>query len=303
MGHILAHAEISKHVIAQLTKVRPGEEYTYLELGNFLTDIDQFRDPYANFSAKSSILISAVRAKLPAPIIGLPIIAASILAWRDELLGKAEPNKRYGALASFFTHVARFATHQFFAEDSPIHLYSSTGLTGTMRGDNIRLLTPAEVNRVFDAVFTQYYPHEHLDFPPYREGPDHRDSKLYQRAKRGLIGYLEEQLQYVSEEFTKIELSWVLNRDRSASHESRRDILVRLGHLLHTVEDYFFHSNFIEIYQWNRLQRHYPYRRVANMEDYDFLLHHGLLGTRHDAKSILLRRRLGRRLRYPVFIR
>jgi hypothetical protein len=52
MGNLSLHSEVYKYVINQLSKIRPKEEYVYIALGNFLTDLDQFRDPYSNFRAK-----------------------------------------------------------------------------------------------------------------------------------------------------------------------------------------------------------------------------------------------------------
>jgi hypothetical protein len=174
MGHILAHAEISTHVIKQLEAITPGESFAHLEAGNFVTDIAQFRDPYANMSAKRQIWLRALLST-GVPILG-PLLVflglGDVREWMDDLLGKAEPGKRYGALALFFQHVSRIAMHQAFAEDSPIHLITPGGLLAATGLSSVRPLPVAEINRVFDKAFTQYYPYEHVDFPPYLEGPN-----------------------------------------------------------------------------------------------------------------------------------
>lgn len=301
MGHIGAHAEISAHTIKQLHQSAIAENFTYLILGNFLTDVAQFRDPYAFIKAKERTWQDAL-SKTEREYNFLVVLLVrlgffNVRSWIDDLLGRAERGKRYGALADFFQEISRFVTHEFFADDSPIALR----IIAVAPSDAVRPLPPAEVDRVFSRAYTQYYPHEHVDFPPYAEGPRHRRNVLYQRARRGLIGYLEEQIQFVSEELTKIEYEWV--RSLPAGDPVRRDLLVRLGHILHAVEDYFFHSNFVEVRQWLQLRRRYPDRQpYQHDEDYKFLVRNGLEGTRHDTNSVLLRRRLARRLRYPIFV-
>lgn len=303
MGTITAHAEISIHVIQQLAKVRPDEEYVYLELGNYLTDVSQFRDPYSYLHARKTVLLEATRAALPIPIVGLPTVAGVAGPWLDEMLGKPDPAHRHGALAQFFTSIIHGLTHFFIANDSRYQAFL-LGPLNTL-GISLQFPSPSELDRVFAKFYTQYYPHEHLDFPPYhdpeREGPNYRTSE-YRRQSSGLIGYLEDQQQSISEELSKIELAWVKSRTQASSHPDRHDLLIRLGHALHAVEDYFFHSNFAEIYQWERILGRNPVRQVRNKSDHDWLLLHGLDGTRYDSNSaLLLKRRLSRRLRYPIF--
>jgi len=54
-GEVLRHAEVFHNTMEKIGSLRPDEEYTYLELGNFLTDVSQFRDPYAHMLAKRTI--------------------------------------------------------------------------------------------------------------------------------------------------------------------------------------------------------------------------------------------------------
>ena len=55
MGDVKRHAEVFHNTIEKIGSLRPDEEYTYVELGNFLTDVSQFRDPFANMLAKRTI--------------------------------------------------------------------------------------------------------------------------------------------------------------------------------------------------------------------------------------------------------
>lgn len=291
MGHIPAHSKIIGHVIEQLRPIEPKANLIYLELGNFITDISQFRDPYAFISAKQ---------RLPLVARILRVAISDTRYWADHLFGKA-PDKRFAALAQFFEHVSRFATQLFFAEDSKFSQYFVKTL-------QVSALNPAEVNRVFNWAFTQYYPHEHFDFPPLAEGPKHRNHLRFRRGvPKNLIGYLEEQLQFIAEELSKIELEWVKQRSLP-SKGNIDDVLVRLGHIQHAVEDFYFHSNFVELWQWQLLQRLDPkpkaYQTPQESQDYkNLLLSNALKGTAYDQHSILLRRRFARRLQYPVFVR
>ena len=120
--------------------------------------------------------------------------------------------------------------------------------------------------------------------------------------------YLEEQLRFVSEELSKIEGEWIRKRSLPFTDPQICDLLVRLGHILHAVEDYFFHSNFVEVWKRHNLQllhpRHKPY---DNRQDYNFLLDHLLTLNPQDtsaaALGVLLKRHFARRLRYPIFTR
>lgn len=306
MGHIKAHAEISLHVISQLEAILPGVNFVYLELGNFMTDIAQFRDPYAFMKAKGRIWNTAtVDGGLRALAVKLGV--GSVRPWMDDLMGQARKGRRYGALSDFFEQIALFFTHEFFANDSPITLKFL--LAAPQAGKLIiKPLPPAEVDRVFKWAFTQYYPHEHVDFPPEGEGRKHRENGLFRPSSRDVINYLEEHLQYVSEELSKIEYEWVLKRNLPVTDPARCDLQVRFGHILHAVEDFYFHSNTVEVRQWHKLLKLYPQRRPdEKYDDYQFLVSNILQGTRHQTQSAevktRLARRLARRLRYPIFVR
>jgi hypothetical protein len=309
MGHIIAHADISVHVIPQLEAMIPGVNFIYLELGNFMTDIAQFRDPYANIKAKSRTWDTVLSDAGFFGSLFVRLGCGKIRPWINDLMGEAR-GKRYGFLADFFEQIALFSTHMFFADDSRLAL-NLFAAASQARLPNVKPLSPAEVDRVFKCAFTQYYPHEHFDFLPDGEGPNHRTSVLYQPARRSLIGYLEEQLQFVSEELSRLERNWLQKRNEPVSDPASCDLFVdlfvRLGHILHAVEDFYFHSNAIELRQWQKLLQLHPQRLpYQKEEDYKFLVSNILQGTRHQTEPMnvktRLARRLARRLRYPIFI-
>ncbi|MEO0532372.1 MAG: hypothetical protein AAF215_00700 [Cyanobacteria bacterium P01_A01_bin.123] len=308
MGNISAHAEINEYVINELQKISPNEDYAYLELGNFLTDVSQFRDPYAHIKGKKTVLKTAseeeifLKILLPIPILGF-IPSSYLKGWLDDLLGKAENGKEHGALAQFFYHMSHFVTHQLFAEDSPTHV--AQPFVGLLPGAfNVKPIQVDEVDRVFQWAFTQYYPHEHLDMPPFQDGPHHRHHHDYQIGRRGLINYLEEHINYIIEELTKIEYAWVLRRKLPPHHPDRRDLLVRLGHVIHAIEDYYFHSNFVEVRQWWKTNSYHHSRNPSqSQKDYDFISRKALDIDLKPGYATRLIRRFSRRLRYPTLDR
>jgi hypothetical protein len=68
-----------------------------------------------------------------------------------------------------------------------------------------------------------------------------------------LLVYLEDDLRYLSEQLTWLEASWrkaLVRRHDPMSARERQHALVTLGHILHAVEDYFFHTNLPEAHAW-----------------------------------------------------
>jgi hypothetical protein len=302
MGSVSTHFRISRQVVSQLTAVRPDENYSYLFLGNFLTDLSQVRDPYACIHAKRAVLQAA------GPL------GAGTKTWMAELLGQAKAGKRYGALTQFLADIARAFTHLAFADDSPARSGTALALEHAFGGPLPGPLPPAEVDRVLDGALTQYYPHEHLDFPPYYDPALEatRNTSPAVPPQGRLIAYLTEQQQYLVEELTKTELAW-LAASGLGTVQQRNDALRRLGHLLHAVEDYYFHSNFAELHQWQRIRRAAPAPPIVLPAPLPgtqgtppvspFLLLHDLDGSIDQTTDVALRRRFARRLRYPVFSR
>lgn len=269
MGEILRHAEIFRNTHRLAGPLRPAEKFTYLELGNFLTDVSQFRDPFAHLSAKHNVWRAASEED---PLSYIPILgiflndialdALDVDVWVDDMLGQAEPaDKRYGLLAAYFEQVVLAITHLIFADDIPLKQAARMFLPEDLAA--LEPLPAAEVTRVFRWAFTQYYPHEHLDFPPYPPDPEQRKRHaLYQRRGTGLIAYLEVDIQYIAEGLSRLEAEWKQKAKLPPEHPERVDVLVKLGHLLHAVEDYFYHSNYVELNLWNDLRRTRPSRET-----------------------------------------
>ncbi|MGL5809761.1 MAG: hypothetical protein ACRCYQ_07455 [Nocardioides sp.] len=266
MGDLRRHAEISDHVTKALLGIRPDEDYLCLALGNYLTDVSQFRDPLGHLLVRGTV---RTQAKGTGPLKGLglipvfgPRLVEAILdlgidldGWARELLGSRDSaNRGQSSLASYFGAVVEGVTQVLFADDVPRAAFWRSLVLP--RGRCFEGLPPAELGRIFDAYYTQYFPHEHCDSPPHPPGSDlPRADPRYEPGARGLANYLEEYVDYLAEALAGLEEDWKARRDLSSADPRRHDVLVRLGKVLHGIEDYFFHSNYLELHLWHSLRR------------------------------------------------
>jgi hypothetical protein len=269
MGDLHRHAEVSRHVIDAMVKIRPQEDYVCLELGNYLTDLSQFRDPFAHMNAKHDVWARATRKGWLGILSFIPVvgtIAVDLIldlgvdldGWINKLLGEHEPpDRRHGMFAGYMKEAIRGVTHTLFAEGAPKSDDLKARILPQIEG--LALLKEAELDRLFEAHFTQYWPHEHTDMPPYVLYGEHRPRhRAYRRGPRGLSNYLEEYIEYLSESLTKLEVDWKACSNQAQDAPERHEALVRLGKVLHGVEDYFFHSNYCELHLWHSLRRGRP---------------------------------------------
>jgi hypothetical protein len=117
---------------------------------------------------------------------------------------------------------------------------------------------------VFDALFKQYYPHEHLDRPvhpnPVPVTPGTKAIQYDDRKAQGprsgqasqspdLYWYLRDNIEILAGLLADLDLNWASTYLSQSGQD--KDIgwnigLARLGQALHGVEDFFAHSNFIE---------------------------------------------------------
>jgi len=348
-------------------------DLTYLELGNYLTDVSQFRDPVTYIFAKQRIWRDFVipttrdRSKLARGLLALGSAAAlagsqaikeltsdaaddyvegigiglasvsGILAvlpsdtyadlfgadtWIDTLLGtpiertplaptpgaKARRDeKHYGYLGEFFRLFIEGATHFLFAQDVQKRADGEWG--------KVNPIPESRVKEVYDEFFTQYFPHEHTDQPPYVWDASKRPSKpnMYGPSRRqanlrdGDIGVMNavdvHYVAYLAEGLASVEEEW-----RALKHHDqagRQRLLVRMGKLLHGVEDWFFHSNVVELLEL----RSFRPGQLDGESDEEFLKRFVAAVAKRrpefvaaDPNELLrLQRRLYRRLRFPVY--
>jgi hypothetical protein len=301
MGDIGTHAEISRFVIDQARKALPdgaipATDYAFLELGNFLTDVSQFRDPPAYHRARE---LARSEAGFGGMVLGSD-------EWVTDIFGKKSPDP-HGALPKMLQLLMSATTHMVFDDDAlPTFLGSAIGKV-TQSGPSILLehgIAAQDVDQVLQTSYTQYFPHEHLDSIPLPPGQvaSLRARPEFAVGPRNLLDYLERDLLYLSEQLSSLEARWrAAEANGGIRPADRQSNLVKLGHILHAVEDYFFHSNLPEAHVWaaayaGELQNA-PNREPSRAD----LLSSSLRRTRLGPMSPRLFRLLNRRLRFPVY--
>lgn len=368
MGDIARHRDIflnTQKALPAAVLSRAGlsaSDLTYLELGNYLTDVSQFRDPVFYMYAKQTVwrdevlpgvqdnaIATALKATLAilasAAAAGIvygaegrnkalgalpgavgPLLSAfkdninDFLAdimgvdnWLDRMLGKpvdqldANGKRKpedYGFVGQFFQHFIDGITQYLFAEDV------TNGPSGAW--GEVRRLPSSQLTKVYARSFTQYFPHEHTDQPPFvwdaSKRPGHR---MYQPAprrigrQRGIMSIVhDDYIGYLAEGLSTLENSW--RQIKEDDQDGRRLWLVEMGKLLHGVEDWYFHSNVVDLM---RLHAHRP-GDVAERDREAFLKKTILEELRNDpaytapgANRKRLERLYNRRLRLPIYSR
>ena len=343
-------------------------DLSYLELGNYLTDVSQFRDPVMYIFAKQRIwrekvLPQAGDKLLAARIIAALVGAASLAAsqylkdrasgtlsdaigyggaglaalgglaavlptdtyadlfgaddWIDAMFGtpiertpgdpKRREEKHYGFVGQFFRHFLEGVSHLLFAQEVRERVRGEWG--------RVSRIPESRLSEVFAEFFTQYYPHEHTDQPPYVWDASARPAHpMYQPSRRqrslqdpdiGVMNAVDvHYVGYLAEELTDLEQRW--RTLRPADVEGRQRTLVRMAKLLHGIEDWYFHSNVVEILKL----RDQP--QGAGQGDEEFLrafveklakTEPEFLAATDPGELRRLKRKLHRRLRFPAYER
>lgn len=303
MGDIGTHAEIGRFVIGQVRKAVPdgtipAADYAFLELGNFLTDVSQFRDPAAYHRARE-------QARSTAGFGGKIFGSAD---WVTEVFGR-KSGPRHGALPEMLRLLMSATTHLVFDSDS-LPRAGELVAAVTSSGPSILLEhgIPAEgVEQVLQGSYTQYFPHEHLDATPLPSGqvPSLQNQPDFARGQSTLLAYLERDLLFLSEQLSWLESSWRATQARvgisGMTDIKRQYSLANLGHILHAVEDYFFHSNLPEAHVWAAARAEKLRTAPGQEPSRSALLPAALSLTTLDPASTPLRRLLNRRLRFPAY--
>jgi len=374
MGDISRHRDIYFH-IREITpedllgKCRLSKgELTYLELGNYLTDVSQFRDPVSYIFSKQRIWrekvipkvsdkVSALRAlsvlagaaslaageiiksnnsgvpaqvsKYAEPTLAglgglIAIIPTDTYAgvanaddWIDKMFGipaeqsagtgAAKDEHHYGLVGEFFRSFINGITQLLFADN----------VQNKVKGDwgNLDRIPSNKVTDIFKGFYTQYFPHEHTDQPPYVWDASKRPQypHWYAPSKRGRtlksldVGVMnavdDHYIQYLSENLSAVESEWL--KLKPQDNDGRRRMLVRMGKLCHGIEDWYFHSNIVELI---RLRGFRPVQ-VSGESDEGFLQRFvdAIAKTEPEfvnagpVEQLRLKRILFRRLRFPFY--
>src|SRR6476646_11343041 len=207
MGDIDTHAAISKFLIAQARRVVPDAvipeaDYSFLELGNFLTDVSQFRDPASFHRAREE---ARSEAGFLARFVGSG-------DWVGEVFGE-KTGPVHGALPQMLARFMAGATHMIFDDDALPRVGAVLNAI-TQRGPSVLLAhgIPADqVEAALTSHYTQYFPHEHLDWYPLPPGQlaTHRQRPEFAIGPRAVVTYLETYLRYLTEELSALESAWL----------------------------------------------------------------------------------------------
>lgn len=337
------------------------DDLTFLELGNYLTDVSQFRDPVTYIFAKQkiwreNILPGVAGSALVLLIQGLTALAsvagaaalmtlgktkygALALAtlplqgllsdrehemfagikglddWIDQMFGnpveklgpdgKRKP-EQYGYVGQFFEHFIEGITHLLFAQEISKDIEGNWG--------KISRIPEKSISTVYKNFYTQYYPHEHTDQPPYvwdaSKRPSHAEYKPSTRQKSlsnntgGIMKVVDDQyIRYLAEGLSKLEDDFPRIKDTDV--DGRHDWLVRLGKILHGIEDWYFHSNIVELIHLSAYRS--AHRDEPNDEAFvqrfveEALKSEPGFLTAQKPVQTELKRKLYRRLRFPDY--
>lgn len=250
-------------------------------MGNWLTDVSQAVDPVAYRNARLKIQGGLKDVHDLLKSLGNPFdLCASMqktAAETDALLAKflkPPPGKLRDSQAGLAARKAFFVAGYFkFAcpyMDKKVPLEPELKAERKLLDAKYRVMDGDLYAHVFDTLYTQYYPHEHLDRPdkpvapkpcsssnkdnPYADKPDTgtRSPNRKQTLDPDLYFYLRDHIQIAAGLLADLDLNWARKAfDPKSPAPDRNDKdfhlnLARLGHALHPIEDFFAHSIFAE---------------------------------------------------------
>ncbi len=242
-----------------------GVRLAALYFGNWLADVSQLVDPVATDAGAKAAKESIDKC--------LDELASTDLVKRaDKLLGLADLPRIKALLPELKRElnsgVDRFILAKNDTRRSELDNLVRTGLriSGYFKfayppGRGKRAPMDASCFfQIFECMFTQYYPHEHLDRPevlPSKNPPQYvMDKDTGTRAtgtslNPDLYHYLRDDIEMIAAWLCEVDRDWA--RKFLAPNATVDDTklewnlgLAKLGRALHGVEDFFAHSNFIE---------------------------------------------------------
>jgi hypothetical protein len=234
-------------------------------LGNWLTDVSQAVDPVAISALRVKFRgkVYAVITELEAAAAYLPEFTQVVLGqFRDSLHAEyCRVDNAASAIAgtTAASPLAEKAKRAFFVLGYRKFVHPASPKAK-------RRMDYPSFRKIFEQRFTQYFPHEHVD--RYPKEPTERGG-YSGKVGGGTITptgtgtgaakltphqyqYLTEDIQVVAGLLAEVDLDWARKTFRGWRSVSDEDVewnqhLAKLGHAIHAVEDYFVHSNYIEL--------------------------------------------------------
>src|SRR5690349_16978318 len=167
MGDVQTHAEIARSVVPLLNT----PEAPIFEIGNWLTDVSQFRDPFAHIGGKPRIYLEMLNHFAGIPrFANLGDVFLGMDNYLDELCGVAPDGRAIGVRPGADPAQDRpddGMLARWFRAILVLITCNPQRLAPLKLQPGLSTFSKAELKAVFDARFTQYFPHEHVDFPPF----------------------------------------------------------------------------------------------------------------------------------------
>jgi hypothetical protein len=226
-----------------LQKAFPGDALGYFLLGNWFTDVSQGIAPvdYAAGMADARKEGAAAAKKASWFIHYLVpdfIVDRKVNQFVKQLLG--DPPPKNSAMAEWFRNAVYVAGWiEFCWEGGPAKKLAASGAGPIDFAEYDRLYHGKKIGNTGEGRFTQYFPHEHFD-----RWPMDRTEK----SDRRVYAYVEDHIRNIAELLTLVQRDWA--RDKSAAspgaETKRHDLLAEFGYAMHTAEDYWAHTNFVD---------------------------------------------------------
>lgn len=278
-GHHRVGEEVGLPVLTNAFKAR-GYERVPLNaflLGNWLTDVQQFVDPVAITAAgikdgirslvdetlETFYLRKDGKDVTETPVVNLSSVVKIVRARQKQLdtaidfwlaPPEGQPNARRMRAFDSLRSICRLAGYFLFVHPT---IPRQRAMWEPVSGPR---MDPDAYLAVFDAMYTQYYPHDHLDRPQTQsseEPVNYRSEIAVGPMTAGtsqtpdLYQYLREDIQIAALRLAEAERGWAQEHFDLCYPPRSRDpqwhiALACLGRAMHAVEDYFAHSNFVE---------------------------------------------------------
>lgn len=278
-GHGKVAEEVGLPVLLSAYKARGHERVPLnaFHLGNWLTDVQQAVDPVAINAAG---IKDALRELLDELLVTLYLRANGVDVTDTPVTNRSAIVREVRAREAQIDEAIEFWLAPASDQPDPRRtrafdtLRSICRLTGYFLFVHPTVLRPrppyepesgprmdeqAYLN-VFDELYTQYYPHDHLDRPQTQssEEPVNYRSEIANgpltanaTQRPDLYLYLREDIQIAAGRLAEVERIWAQEQFDLSGPPRPRDstwhlALAQFGRALHAVEDFFAHSNFVE---------------------------------------------------------
>jgi hypothetical protein len=221
----------------------PQEDLGYFLLGNWFTDMSQGIAPVDYAATMSDARNEGVAAAKKSSwflryIVPDFITHSQANTFVRKLLG--DPPPKNSAMTRWFTDAAFVAGWiEFCYPDGPAKSLAHYNAGPISFEEYDRIFFGKKAGKTGEGRFTQYFPHEHFDRWPM-DRTEKSDRKGYK--------YIEDNISNIAELLTLIDRDWVdaAKQPLAETRSKRHDLLAEFGYALHTAEDFWAHTNYVD---------------------------------------------------------